>query len=184
MRSAALLVVLAVSACSEHGTRGSDSSESDAGLRRAVEALIASNPTRSIAAKNVGVAVAHGKVTLSGSVESDRDRRRVEETVRRTPAVVSVIDDVAVSAARDRDDHESDRRIAEAIRNDVHGDAADQIHVRVRHGLVTITGRVPREEDAQKVVEIADTTPGVAATDDEIERPAQRGSSHTSGRGP
>jgi osmotically-inducible protein OsmY len=183
MRSAALLVLLAVSACSEHGMR-SDSSDSDAGLRRAVEASIASNPTRSIAAKNVGVAVTHGKVTLTGSVESDRDRRRVEETVRHTRAVVSVIDDVAVSAARDRDDHESDRRIAEAIRNDVHGDAADGIHVRVRHGLVTITGRVPREEDAQRVVEIADTTPGVAATDDEIERPAQRGSSHTSGRGP
>jgi len=53
-------------------------------------------------------------------------------------------------------------------------DDADRIHVRVQHGLVTLTGRVPREDDAQKIVGIADTTPGVAATDDEIERSAKR----------
>jgi osmotically-inducible protein OsmY len=175
MRSAAFLILLAASACSEHGTGVSASSEADAGLRRAVEASIASNPARSIAAKNVGVAVARGTVTLSGSVANDRDRRRVEETVRHTPAVASVVDDVVVSANRDGDDRESDHRIAESIRRDVNGDETDRIHVRVRHGLVTLTGRVPREEDAQKIVEIADTTPGVAATDDEIERKVQRG---------
>lgn len=175
MRSAAFLILLAASACSEHGTRASASSEADAGLRRAVEASIASNPSRSIAAKNVGVAVAHGRVTLSGSVANDRDRRRIEDAVRHMPAVASVVDDVAVSAARDGDDHESDRRIAESIRKDVNGDEADRIHVRVRHGLVTLTGRVPREDDAQKIVWIADTTPGVAATDDEIERKTPRG---------
>ena len=75
---------------------------------------------------------------------------------------------------RDRDDRESDRRIAESIRNDLNGDDADRIHVRVRHGLVTLTGRVPREDDARKIIGIADTTPGVAATDDEIERSVQR----------
>jgi osmotically-inducible protein OsmY len=149
-------------------------SESDAALRRAVEATIAANPSRSIAAKNVDVAVARGRVTLSGSVANDRDRRRVEDTVRHMPAIVSVTDEVAVSAARDRDDRESDRRIAESIRNDLNGDDADRIHVRVRHGLVTLTGRVPREDDARKIIGIADTTPGVAATDDEIERSVQR----------
>lgn len=175
MRSAAFLILLAASACSEDGTHASASSEADAGLRRAVEASIASNAYRSIAAKNVGIAVAHGTVTLSGSVANERDRRGIEETVRHMPAVASVVDDVAVSANRDGDDRESDRRIAESIRRDVNGNEADRVHVRVRHGLVTLSGRVPREEDAQKIVEIADSTPGVAATDDEIERKAQRG---------
>jgi len=174
MRSASLLVVLAAWACSDHGVRASHLSESDAALRRAVEATIAANPSRSIADKNVDVAVARGRVTLSGSVANDRDRRRVEDTVRHMPAIVSVTDEVAVSAARDRDDRESDRRIAESIRNDLNGDDADRIHVRVRHGLVTLTGRVPREDDARKIIGIADTTPGVAATDDEIERSVQR----------
>jgi hypothetical protein len=174
MRGAAFLVVIAVSACSEQGRRTSESSESDAGLRRAVEVSIASNPTRSIAAKNVGVTAARGTVILTGSVANDRDRRRVEECVRHAPAVVSVVDDLAVSASRDQDDRESDLRIAESIRNALHGYAADRVHVRARHGLVTLTGRLPREEDAQKVVDVADTTPGVAATDDEIDWPAKR----------
>ncbi len=144
---------------------------SDLSLRQRVTAELGSDPSLSFAAKNVDVSVSAGTVTLSGSVASDVDRDSVEGAIGRVPGTVGVIDTLSVSAARDRDDGESDRRIASSIRSDLEPQVASRIGIVVRHGLVTLTGSVPHEQDVARIVRLADATPGVAATDNEIDSP-------------
>jgi osmotically-inducible protein OsmY len=125
----------------------------------------------SMAAKNVVVAVGPGVLALHGSVTADADRLRIEAVARATPGVLGLADDLEISGTRDSDDVESDRRIADALEEQV--DAVDVGRVRVtsQHGLVTVAGRLSSEGEAARIIHVANTTPGVAAVDDELESP-------------
>jgi osmotically-inducible protein OsmY len=117
----------------------------------------------------VGVSVSRGVLELQGSVATDADRRQIEAVARAVPrGTVMLTDRLEVSTRRDRDDAESDRRIEHDIegQTDVGG-----IHVTSRHGLVTVAGRVSSEQQAAHVLYVANTTPGVAAVDDELKSP-------------
>src|SRR6185369_4518729 len=81
-------------------------------LTHRVEAAIADDPMLSLAAKNVEVTVTNGVATLRGSVSDQTYRRDIQSVVRSVPGIVTTRDDVEVSLVRDRDDSESDDRIA------------------------------------------------------------------------
>jgi osmotically-inducible protein OsmY len=138
-------------------------------LRRVVEGALASDSMLSMAAKNVAVAVAGGALVLRGSVETDADRLQIEEVARATPGVVALADNLEISTTRDQDDAESDRRIADALDDQVDAVHVGRVHVTSQHGLVTLAGRVSTPDEAARIIDVANTMPGVAAVDDELE---------------
>jgi osmotically-inducible protein OsmY len=171
MHKALLFAVSAACAMACGGPSEGSTPPSNADLRRAVEGALASEAMLSMAAKNVAVTIAGGVLLLRGSVETDADRLRIEAVARATPGVVGCADDLEISSTRDQDDAESDRRIADALDDQVDAVHAGSVRVTSQHGLVTLAGRVSTEDEAARIIEVANTMPGVAAVDDELESP-------------
>jgi len=135
-------------------------------LSRSVERAVAEDPLLSIAAKNVGISVENGSVTLSGSVFDESHRREIERVVKRVPGITDVRDEIEVSLTRDFDDHESDERIAFALQRSLASlpgisDDSERVTIDVQHGRVALRGQTRFETTRQRIGEIARTTPGV-----------------------
>jgi osmotically-inducible protein OsmY len=140
-------------------------SKSDELVRRDVERELQWD-TR-VDATDVGVTVAHGVVTLLGTVPSDAARHAALAAAFRVAGVHDVANELEVklpgSAVR------SDAEIALAVRHaltwDVYLDQ-DRIHSTVANGWVTLTGEVPGFQQEEDVVRAARRLTGVRGVTD------------------
>ena len=90
---------------------------SDLEIKRDVEDELMSDPD--VVATDVGVAVKDGVVTLTGFVRSFRQRRTIEEDVKRVAGVIGVVNDIEVRLPiiHHRPDPEIARDMVEAIKH-------------------------------------------------------------------
>jgi osmotically-inducible protein OsmY len=177
-----IVTVVTALAVSSAGCAGGDTGSScadpaqlsarDAQTRRSVERALASDPDISIAARNVAVAVSGGVIVLRGCVAMAAQKTWIGVLAEGVPGVTGLSNDLAIDPVRDGDDVESDRTIKDAIFATLDGDPAfaavtRRTSVVVRHGLVTLAGAVRDDAERAAVVDVASTTPGVVAVDDE-----------------
>jgi len=92
---------------------------SDLDIKRDVEDELISDPD--VVATDVGVAVKDGVVTLTGFVRSFRQRRTIEEDVKRVAGVTAVVNDIEVRLPiiHHRPDPEIARDAVDAIKSDL-----------------------------------------------------------------
>ena len=72
-------------------------SQSDQALANQLEQALYNTPTVAPFAPNIRINVQNGKVILTGNVPSEQDRQSVDNVVRNTPGVVSVVDQLGIS---------------------------------------------------------------------------------------
>jgi osmotically-inducible protein OsmY len=92
-------------------------------------------------ARNLGVTVAGGVVTITGQVSSYAEKREAERLTEMIPGVAEVIVHVDVVTAQSFTDAE----LALAVQNALRWAAylpADTVHARVENGWVTLSGSV------------------------------------------
>jgi CBS domain-containing protein/osmotically-inducible protein OsmY len=97
-----------------------------------------------VSAKDIGVLVNHGVVTLMGTVESWAAARAAERAAHRVAGVLDVANDLAVKLPEDerRTDAELAQAVRHALERDV-GRAGAEIASTVSNGIVTLEGTVP-----------------------------------------
>jgi osmotically-inducible protein OsmY len=113
--------------------------KTDSELRRDVERELEWDP--SIDARNIGVAVKNGVVTLTGYVSRYADKWRAERIAKRVAGVTAIANEIEVKLSTERTDPD----IAEAARAALKSDSrlpADRIKVIVERGWVTLEGTV------------------------------------------
>lgn len=119
----------------------------------------------------IGIAIDQGRVTLSGNVDSTRERLRAVEIARTLPGVVAVRDLIGVAPERHRPDDEIRAEVAGALRWDGRVDASN-VRVLVSDGVVRLRGSVPSARDEARALDLA-WTAGVDEVVDELAvRPA------------
>jgi osmotically-inducible protein OsmY len=97
----------------------------------------------SIHSSNIGVAVKHGVVTLSGEVESFLEKVEVEKAVRRVAGVRAVAVDIHVGLSPGN--LRTDAELAEAVLDSLKWHTSipeEQITIKVEKGIVTLSGEV------------------------------------------
>jgi len=112
--------------------------ETDLGLRDAVIRKLDWDP--SIDASAIGVTAAEGVVTLTGFIDSYAGKLAAERAVKRIRGVRAVANDIVVRLRQPRTDEVIARDCANALANPP--SIADTVQAVVRHGHVTLTGRV------------------------------------------
>ena len=106
------------------------------------------------AAKDIGVAVRDGVVTLTGTVETYLNKWRAEQAAHRVTGVAAVANDITVRTIGQRTDSEIAAAAAHALKWNA-SIPADKIHVTVDKGFVTITGEVEwqyQKQEAERVI--------------------------------
>ena len=96
-----------------------------------------------IKAPQIGVEVSNGVVTLSGYVESYLEKISAEKAAKRVIGVGAIAQEIKVllPGSSIRSDTEIARQIQSIISwSDI--DPNDQIHIKVEHGFVTLSGKV------------------------------------------
>jgi osmotically-inducible protein OsmY len=114
----------------------------DKELRRNIRNELDFDPV--VNAKNIGVAVNAGVVTLTGHVRTLAERVAAEKAVRRIQGVRAIAEELEVLP----EDHTvpNDEDIAQRVLNILHWDASipnEKIQIMVQTGIVTLTGEVP-----------------------------------------
>src|SRR5580704_10986872 len=114
---------------------------SDMDIKRDVEDEVVSDPD--VIATDVGIAVRDRVVTLTGFVRSFRQRRTIEEDVKRVAGVIGVVNNIEVRLpiVHHRPDPEIARDAVEAIKNDLPF-SWEKIKVTVADRWLTLEGDV------------------------------------------
>jgi osmotically-inducible protein OsmY len=111
----------------------------DSELRRDVEEELEAEP--SVDARQIGVAVKDGIVTLTGTVRSFAEKWNAERAVERVEGVRGIANDIEVRPLGERTDADIARAAIDALRwNALVPD--DAIKVEVSNGWVTLRGEV------------------------------------------
>jgi osmotically-inducible protein OsmY len=120
-----------------------------------------------VSAKDVGVQVDDGVVTLTGTVHTYGEKLAAERAASRLQGVRAVADDLAVKWVGASDDTDIAKAAAAALEADVRV-PSDRIDVVVKTGLVTLAGTV--DWDYQRAAAVADVRhlPGVHGVVTEI----------------
>lgn len=114
--------------------------------------------------KNISLNTSNGRVTLEGSVDSDKAKNKLADEVRKIEGVTSVTDQVQVRPSSDtRDTYsqdqfstESDRQLNVRIRDKITGwftNDYKNISLNTTNGNVTIGGYVNSERALQKLTD-------------------------------
>ena len=113
--------------------------KSDLELRHDVERELEFDP--SIDARNIGVMVKNGVVTLTGYVSSYGEKWRAERIAKRVAGVSALANDIEVRLSKERTDADiaESARLALKLDNRI---PADRVKVIVDHGWITLEGTV------------------------------------------
>jgi osmotically-inducible protein OsmY len=135
-------------------------------LTRRVEAVLASEPSLSLASSNVNVSANGDIVTLSGAVTDYASLDAIEATVKQMPGVSRVYNDVRVAPVIDQ--AAADENIAFSLQRSL----VDQpkVSIEVVRGVVRLRGEASSSPD--HVQRIAERTPGVRAVVNDLSEPA------------
>jgi osmotically-inducible protein OsmY len=134
-------------------------------LTRRVEAVLASEPSLSLASSNVNVSANGDIVTLSGTATDYASLDAIEATVKQMPGVKRVYNDVQVTPMADQ--AASDENIAFSLQRSL----VDQprVTIEVVRGVVMLRGEP--SSSSEHVQRIAERTPGVRAVVNELAEP-------------
>lgn len=120
-----------------------------------------------IVVSDVDVQVDAGRVTLCGSVDSFWKKAHAEDLVADCPGMIVIDNQLAIVPTRDFIDQDIANDIVGAIdRNALVN--ADHVTVRVRDGLVTLSGTVPSFSARRAAYEAALYTDGVRGVQNDI----------------
>jgi len=111
---------------------------------------------------DVEVSVAHGRVTLRGTVDSAGQRAWAEEVTASLPGVTGVTNELAVVPTGDFDDRVVAEEIEAALERSLPAEAG-RVEVKVVNGVVTLTGHVPNIAAFHTARDIAARVPGVVS---------------------
>jgi osmotically-inducible protein OsmY len=100
-------------------------------------------------AKDIGVAVKDGVVTLTGTVDTYLTKWKAEQAAHRVSGVLAVANDITVRTIGERTDTEIASAAAHALKWDA-GIPGDKIHVTVDKGWVTLKGEVEWQYQKQE----------------------------------
>lgn len=121
-----------------------------------------------VSSENVAVTISDGDVTLQGSVGSYWEKVEAEALASSVRGVRHIQNDLAVVPMHDMLDEEIADAITSALERNRSANPQD-IHITVRYGRVTLTGKVPTWCAYQAVLEAAKHTRGVVDVKAELE---------------
>jgi osmotically-inducible protein OsmY len=101
-------------------------------------------------AKDIGVAVKDGVVTLTGTVDTYLNKWKAEQAAHRVIGVAAVANDTTVRTIGERTDSDIAVAAVHALKWNT-GVPADKIHVTVDKGWVTVKGEVEWQYQKQEV---------------------------------
>jgi osmotically-inducible protein OsmY len=157
-------------------------SKQDAALRDAV--LRELRDDARVNAAEIGVAVAHGVVTLSGRVDTDAEKDAAQQAAHRAAGVIDVANDIHVKAPFRLGCADPD--LAEAVRKALEGAlhaSAARIHSTICDAWVTLEGSVAAAREREAAARAVHRLAGVRGVDNRIvvraagSEPAVRGAS-------
>jgi osmotically-inducible protein OsmY len=108
----------------------------------------------SAAAKDIGVAVKDGVVTLTGTVDTYLNKWKAERAAHRVSGVIAVANDISVRTIGERTDSDIAAAAAYALKWNA-SIPAEKIHVTVEKGWVTLEGEVEwqyQKQEAERAV--------------------------------
>ena len=108
----------------------------------------------SVSAKDIGVAVKDGIVTLTGTVDSYLNKWKAEEAAHRVSGVTAVANDISVRTLGERTDSDIAAAAVHALKWNA-SIPAEKIHVTVDNGWVTLKGEVEwqyQKQEAERAV--------------------------------
>jgi osmotically-inducible protein OsmY len=111
----------------------------DSQLHDAVRRQLDDDPA--VRAEDIAVIAAEGVVTLTGYVDSYAEKISAEETIKRVRGVRGIANDIEVRLRDQRTDPEMTKDAVRALES--HTGVPQSVTVTVRHGLMTLEGRVP-----------------------------------------
>jgi osmotically-inducible protein OsmY len=124
----------------------------------------------------IGVAVEHGVVTLTGRVGSEPERVAAQEVAHRTAGVLDVANEIRVKPtfALGRSDSDLAEDVRAALERALHA-AAGGIHSTVRDACVTLDGTVALPRDRQEAERAVRRLSGVLRVENGIVIRAEHG---------
>jgi osmotically-inducible protein OsmY len=128
--------------------------------------------TPNVDSAHIGVTVRNGMVTLSGFVSTLAEKRAAERAVRRVRGVHGIDEEIEVRlpAAHKRSDEEIAERAAKLLSWDVEvPETQTQIQIKVKEGVVTLTGFVATQFQKQAAENIVGHLSGVTGLVDQIQ---------------
>jgi osmotically-inducible protein OsmY len=141
--------------------------KTDREIQEAVEKRLQAAP--GLDAADVGVAVQHGVVVLTGEVPTFAEREAAERAALATESVMDIANEIHVGVLSQG--HHTDEEIAHSVRDTL------QLHSRVprahikssiSHGVVTLHGSVVCWQDVVDLEEAVGDLPGVEDVVDEL----------------
>lgn len=120
-----------------------------------------------INAANVRIKTTDGVVKLTGKVNTYWERKIAEEIARNTKGVILVENELAVALTMTVEDAEIEIAIKNACKRNALIDG-DKIEVRVKDGVVYLSGRVPNHVVKREINDIAIFTTGIKDIKDEM----------------
>lgn len=154
----ALLTLISL-ACSS--TRPTSEQIDDAAITASIKGKFAADPE--INPFKIDVDTMEGRVRLSGTVDDDYTREEAERLARRTKGVRSVDNDVTVgrkTAGESIRDAEILARVKSKLAADPEINPFN-LDVDVENGVVTLTGRVAKQQARDEAGRLAEATEGV-----------------------
>jgi osmotically-inducible protein OsmY len=117
----------------------------------------------------IGVAVEHGVVTLTGRVDSEGEKLAAREAAHRTVGVLDVANDIHVKVpfALGRSDTDLAHDVRMALEREVHA-SAGLIHSTVYDACVTLEGTVPAPDERETAERAVRRLGGVRRVDNRI----------------
>lgn len=136
-------------------------------VRQHIDQALAQEPSP----RDITIEVRQGNAVLTGYVQSEQDRERVEEATRATPGVRQVTNrlqvepDARASFARrgPREISQGEnlaRQVKSAIANEPQL-SGSEIRIESRAGTVVLSGTVPSEQASGRAVQVTRAVPGV-----------------------
>jgi osmotically-inducible protein OsmY len=114
-------------------------------------------------ATEIGVAAKHGTVTLTGFIDSYAGKLAAERAAKRVKGVRAVANDIEVRLKLERTDADIAADAARAL--ELRSSVPATVQATVRHGHVTLTGRVAwpyQKREAEKAIRYIRSVRGVA----------------------
>lgn len=139
--------------------------QSDQDVREAMYCLLDANSE--IDSNDVKVTINNGNLILEGTVDSYWKRDKIQKMATHTSGVISVTNNVSIIPKEKILDEDISNFIVKSLQNSVRVDA-DKINVRVKDGIVILSGIVSSMSEHDAVVNIVKSTKGVIEIIDEI----------------
>jgi osmotically-inducible protein OsmY len=158
-------------------------SNADISLANQVREQLSKYGDLAASAQQVQITAQNGTLSLTGYVPSQREQQMIEALARNTPGVVSVNNQLQLSAAPIAAPSrpaavpgysQSDQALADQLQQRLSSHPtlsgfAPNVRMHVQDGRVNLTGNVPSEQDREIITDLISSTSGVVSINDQLE---------------